>query len=66
MQDDISIDDEPVTLLCIELGVLDESLVGQNRLEPGKVVTQMTVLESTRDIITDISLSQDCSSAVSQ
>lgn len=54
MEDDVGVDDEPVALLCVQLGMLREALGRQDRLESRKLGTQMTLLESTRNIVADV------------
>lgn len=59
MQDDVCIDHKPVTLLSIQLGMLCKPLVWKYRSESRELITEVTFLESTRYIITDISLTQN-------
>jgi len=60
VQNNVGVDYKPMTLLGIKLGMLCEPLVGQYRSKPREIITQMTFLKPTRNIIPDISFSQDC------
>ena len=59
MEDDIGVDDQPVTLLGIELGVLQESLARQDWSKARELAAEETLFEATGYIVTNISLSQD-------
>lgn len=61
MKDDIRVDYQPVTLLRIELGMLQESLGWQHWSESWEFATQETLLEATWDIVSNVSLAQDWS-----
>lgn len=60
MKDDVGVDDKPVTELGIKAGVLRVSSRRQDRLESRKISTQMALFEATRNVISNISLPQDC------
>jgi hypothetical protein len=59
MKHDVRVDHQPVALLGGKLGVQSVTPFGQHRLEPGIVCAEVTFLKTTRNVITDISLSKD-------
>jgi hypothetical protein len=60
MKHDVRVNHQPVALLGGKLGVQSVTPFGQHGLEPGIVCAEMTFLKTTRDVVTDISLPQDC------
>ena len=62
MKDDVRIYHEVVTTLLGQFGMLPVPISRQHRSKSRKLGAEVTVLEAARDVIADISFSQDCTS----